>query len=813
MTGIGAGYKVESQEARALASITVDSYDYRDQAKLLTKLTSDVSYLAQYNRQMQKGIDAANSNFIEQITDFINEVATVIGGLGNTGIDLGDLKYVLEAMGALFGFDSATGIAGILPINLIDAAWHFVKSYVLGTDAETPGEYFDWLIDQILTTALDWLGEIPIVGTAVETIAMWVTQSRDAIKATVNLLLSWSTPILQAIKNGVDAFNQIFGAWTAPIADWFYASMTWLMEIFGDWTGAIVDWIYNSVTWVVNLFGGWTGPFVTWISNSLTGLMEIFGEWSVAIANWVRNTLTWLGNLFYEWTLPFVTWLTDTVHFLGDVFADWSAAIATWIHDSVAWLTALLAEWTAPFVTAITSVVSFVTDAFGDWSASIAAWIHESVTWLSNMFDAWDGPFADMVKGAIAVIQQIVDWFTGTVGAAFEMLFPWAKKLPQMQIVDGAEVLKTSNVPSLDASKIGSGTFGAPRIADDSISTTKLSDYAITNSKLGSNAVTAPKLSDYAVENAKIYPYAVSGDKVSGIDASKVNSGTFGEGRISDGAITNLKLAQFAVNTNNIVNDAINNAKLAGDSVSAAELQDLAVITAKLATDAVTNAKVAPDAISSTELQNLAVQTAKLAQNAVSGEKLQDLDGSKVKTGKLPIAVVPTDDIGKALTTTGSGAMLIRTTAGVQGVSQGLNYIPANFFNTYSYKTGDINFISSNQGMQVTYAGWYMVELAYKLNAIATWGWNFAPVLRVSGGGDKYGTDCLYTWGGVPISASSGAQRCVQNSFIVYLGNGGVVYAGYDCTMGAGFGDTNVLGGGSSAQTYFSISLLNRSYA
>lgn len=774
MTSIGAGYKIESQESRALASITTDSYDYRDQGKLLTKLTGDVSYLAQYSRQMQKGIDAANATFVEQIMEFINEITTVIGGLGNTGVDLGDLKYVLQAIGALFGFDSETGIAGILPINLIDAAWHFVKTYVLGTNAETPGEYFDWLIDQILTTALDWLGEVPLVGGAVETIAMWVTQFRDVIKATTQLLLSWSTPILEMIKNGVDLFNQIFGAWTEPIAAWVYDSISWLTGIFGDWTAAIVNWVYDSISWLVEIFGGWTGPFVTWISNSLTGLMEIFGEWSVAIATWVRETLTWLGNLFYEWTLPFVTWLTDTVGFLGDIFADWSAAIVQWVYESVTWLSNLLAEWTAPFVTAINSVVSFVQDAFGDWSASIATWIHDSVSFLTDMFEAWDGPFADMVKGAIAAIQQIVDWFTGTVGAAFEMLFPWAKKLPQMQIVNGQEVLKTTNVPSLDASKVTTGTLNSALIGDGTLGSGKLAD----------GAVTAPKLSDYAVGTTKLADYAISNTKL-GTDAIDTRT-------IAPNAITGTEIANYAVGTNQIANDAIGTNQIAADAVT----------TSEIATNAVTNTELAGNSVATANIQNL----------AVTGGKTTALDGSKINSGTIPVAVIPTAAIGKELTTVGSGGMLTRSTAAVQAVSQGVNIVPSGFFNAPGTISGDITNLSGT-GFRVSLGGWYMVEIAYRLNAVASWGWNLAPVLFVNGGAAKFGTDCMYTWGGIPIPTSSGSQRYVQNSFIVSLGVNGTVQAGYNCQMGLNFGDTNVLGGGAGSDTYMSVSLLNRSYA
>ena len=67
----------------------------------------------------------------------------------------------------------------------------------------------------------------------------------------------------------------------------------------------------------------------------------------------------------------------------------------------------------------------------------------------------------------------------------------------------------------------------------------------------------------------------------------------------------------------------------------------------------------------------------------------------------------------------------------------------------------------------------------------------------------------MYTWAGV---TSAGGQRQVQNSFIVYLAANGYVQAGYDVALGTYLND-NVLGGGTASQTYFSISLLNRSYA
>lgn len=190
------------------------------------------------------------------------------------------------------------------------------------------------------------------------------------------------------------------------------------------------------------------------------------------------------------------------------------------------------------------------------------------------------------------------------------------------------------------------------------------------------------------------------------------------------------------------------------------------------------------------------------------------LDASSIDRGTLDIGRIPTDDVGAALTTTGSGGLMKRTgqTAYAAG-STGRRIIGDNFFDATPVTSPDITVRGAKKGFTVTLAGWYMVELAYKLNPVATWGWNFAPVLYVNGTATKRGTDCMYTWGAV---GSAGSQKSVQNSFIVYLGTNGYVEAGYDVALGAGFGDTNVLGGpdgGTGIESYFSISLLNRSYA
>jgi hypothetical protein len=116
---------------------------------------------------------------------------------------------------------------------------------------------------------------------------------------------------------------------------------------------------------------------------------------------------------------------------------------------------------------------------------------------------------------------------------------------------------------------------------------------------------------------------------------------------------------------------------------------------------------------------------------------------------------------------------------------------------------------------KATITGWYMVEIAYKVFANESWGFNLAPLLYRNGSEYKIGTDVMYTWGsGGTYSGSSGAQRYAQSSFIVYLAANDYVEAGYHVYIGAAL-NRNVLGATSNSgtETYFSMSLLNRSYA
>lgn len=232
--GIG-GMKPESRESRILGSITAESYDYRDQAKFMIKVANDNAYMAAYMRKMQRGIDAANENFIQQIQSLINDLLVLFAGNGDTGLDFGDLKYIFQALGALFGF----GEAGF-PLNLFEAAWHFFATYILPINNFE--EVINLIIDGAIATILDLFGEIPIVGEALQQLAVIIRNTVDGVL--------W---IFEAIGNLLEA---IFGSGS--------------LEDF-------LDNVWDAVLWIPRMIGNLIKNGLLGIKSALDAL-NIFGK-------------------------------------------------------------------------------------------------------------------------------------------------------------------------------------------------------------------------------------------------------------------------------------------------------------------------------------------------------------------------------------------------------------------------------------------------------------------------------------------------------------------------------------------------------
>jgi hypothetical protein len=191
--------------------------------------------------------------------------------------------------------------------------------------------------------------------------------------------------------------------------------------------------------------------------------------------------------------------------------------------------------------------------------------------------------------------------------------------------------------------------------------------------------------------------------------------------------------------------------------------------------------------------------------NQATGGALLNASNLKIDgTGGLVAAINPDS---------GAGARMVRTTAGQTAAGgNGNNRVGSSFFNLLADVPGagsGITASTTSGSFTVAQPGWYMVELAYKVYSNASWGFNLAPVLYRNNLPYKFGTDVMYTWS---LAGSAGAQRYVQNSFVVHLGAGDVVQAGYNVNISLVTANRLILGASSSSgtETYFTIALLNK---
>lgn len=281
-------YSYASPEDRALGSITAESYD-KDQAKNLIKLNNDVGYMAAYMRKMQKGIDDANQNIIQQLQSFVNDIVVILGGGDSQGLDLGDLKYVLQMIGAMLGFNTAGGIGGLLPLNAFTAIWHMLSTYIFPTD-----QFIDLiasLFDMLLATLLDLFGDVPIVGEALQQLAVILTTLRDSFAPIQDAL----NRMFAAFGGTVDWINGEFGAL-------FDSVFSALVAFFTVITGPIV----SALTPILTIISGWTEPF----TNTLIYIIDV-------VTNMIRGITGGLDftDLTNENYNP-ITWL---VHIVGNL--------------------------------------------------------------------------------------------------------------------------------------------------------------------------------------------------------------------------------------------------------------------------------------------------------------------------------------------------------------------------------------------------------------------------------------------------------------------------------------------------------------
>ena len=113
-----------------------------------------------------------------------------------------------------------------------------------------------------------------------------------------------------------------------------------------------------------------------------------------------------------------------------------------------------------------------------------------------------------------------------------------------------------------------------------------------------------------------------------------MNSGIINTENIQNNAITNAKIEDNTITANEISNNAITNTKIAPNTITAIQILDGAITNAKieqntitatqLSDGAITNAKIAQNTITANEILNDAIINAKIAQNTITTNEILD---------------------------------------------------------------------------------------------------------------------------------------------------------------------------------------------
>lgn len=224
---------VETQALRAINS-REQSFVNKDFVRNISWLNNSVDTLSQYTQLLQKGVDKANQNVIEQIQGFAADLFVLLAGGEPTGIDLGDLKYVLQGIGALLGINPDTPF----PMNLIEAAGNLLEQFLIPLP-----QFTDIIFDSIAL----WAEDLGLSQAFIDSLQ----ELNDAIQGLATTVGDFFGNIGELLSVfGLD-FSWLGGIWdlVSGIFDGLSFSLKPIFEALSYIAVPVID----ALTWVVEL--------------------------------------------------------------------------------------------------------------------------------------------------------------------------------------------------------------------------------------------------------------------------------------------------------------------------------------------------------------------------------------------------------------------------------------------------------------------------------------------------------------------------------------------------------------------------------
>lgn len=452
-------------ETRALSSIAdaPEIGQHTDFQRLIQQHDASIKFLATNQQKLQQGVNDATQNPVQQLQQFISDLVVLFGGgeLAQGLLDFGDLKYLLPALGALFGFGS-----GPYPVNLLQAAEKFFLGYIV------PSEQYADLLTHFIDT---WAGFAGIDPKFVKDVDALVTAVADLFDGVHNLL----------------------------------PSMQSLLSALGLGSGRDLGPLGQSLNSVLHLFNGVDTSLYTDITHFVTGVMDTFVVNLTAVINWIDEVLRIFGSggdvvnsPIGDITAPFA----DLVSNIATLFANFTTILSATGQASIAALGAFIAQiqnlidgfvnlFKADSSTSnpVSAVITAAQNALGGLIPSMIDNLDGTITTLTGFIDNGDGTLS--FTPSLGDIHTVIDNLDGTitsVAGALQNIFSGAHSA-------GSSVIALANaLPNLNS--IGefavtavTTPLGGPNLSDD------LSAVATT---LFGAATTAEQVLSTSIENA-----------------------------------------------------------------------------------------------------------------------------------------------------------------------------------------------------------------------------------------------------------------------------------------------------------------------